>query len=217
MKPAPCIRVLSRQCGKRTDLCIDCADFAKATELLPLRSTLYADAANKGRATKGTAQAYLAKAYLYRPILERGQAAEFGKAEAELKKVIDNGEYKLVDNYRENSMWGTDYENNIESVFEIQMFNGPDWLGGDKSDSWRWQEIGVPDGTGGSWWNLAPNQRTYDEFEEGDYKFMTMWCPGVLITLSLMVLWPIGIICMHTYLRINTCTGPVKNVQLSDC
>ena len=155
------------------------ADFAKAAELLPLRSTLYADAANKGRATKGTAQAYLAKAYLYRPILERGQAAEFGKAEAELKKVIDSGEYKLVDNYRENSMWGTDYENNIESVFEIQMFNGPDWLGGDKSDSWRWQEIGVPDGTGGSWWNLAPNQRTYDEFEEGDpRKFMTMWCPG---------------------------------------
>ncbi|MGG6545865.1 UNVERIFIED_CONTAM: RagB/SusD family nutrient uptake outer membrane protein, partial [Prevotella sp. 15_C9] len=49
------------------------ADFAKAAELLPLRSTLYADAANKGRATKGTAQAYLAKAYLYRPILERGQ------------------------------------------------------------------------------------------------------------------------------------------------
>lgn len=62
------------------------ADFAKAAELLPLRSTLYADAANKGRATKGTAQAYLAKAYLYRPILERGQAAEFGKAEAELKR-----------------------------------------------------------------------------------------------------------------------------------
>ena len=58
------------------------------------------------------------------------------------------------------------------------MFNGPDWMGGDKSDSWRWQEIGVPDGTGGAWWNLAPNKRTFDEFEEGDpRKFMTLWCP----------------------------------------
>lgn len=154
------------------------SDFAKAAELLPLRSVLYANAANKGRATKGAAQAYLAKAYMYRPILERGQAAEFSKAQAELKKVIESGEYQLMDNFRENSMWGTAHENNIESVFEIQMFNGPDWMGGDKSDSWRWQEIGVLDGTGGAWWNLAPNKRTFDEFEEGDpRKFMTLWCP----------------------------------------
>lgn len=155
------------------------SDFSRAAELLPVRSELYADAANKGRATRGAAQAYLAKTYLYRPILERGQAAEFSKAEAELKKVIESGEYQLMDNFRENSMWGTDHENNAESVFEVQMFNGPDWLGGDKSDSWRWQEIGVPDGTGGAWWNLAPNERTFQEFEEGDpRKYMTLWCPG---------------------------------------
>ena len=155
------------------------SDFSRAAELLPVRSELYADAANKGRATRGAAQAYLAKTYLYRPILERGQAAEFSKAEAELKKVIVSGEYQLMDNFRENSMWGTDHENNAESVFEVQMFNGPDWLGGDKSDSWRWQEIGVPDGTGGAWWNLAPNERTFQEFEEGDpRKYMTLWCPG---------------------------------------
>lgn len=155
------------------------SDFTRAAELLPVRSELYADVANKGRATRGAAQAYLAKTYLYRPILERGQAAEFSKAEAELKKVIDSGEYHLMDNFRENSMWGTDHENNAESIFEVQMFNGPDWLGGDKSDSWRWQEIGVPDGTGGAWWNLAPNERTFQEFEEGDpRKYMTLWCPG---------------------------------------
>lgn len=155
------------------------SDFSRAAELLPIRSELYVDAANKGRATRGAAQAYLARTYLYRPILERGQAAEFSKAEAELKKVIESGEYQLMDNFRENSMWGTDHENNAESIFEVQMFNGPDWLGGDKSDSWRWQEIGVPDGTGGAWWNLAPNERTFQEFEEGDpRKYMTLWCPG---------------------------------------
>ena len=36
----------------------------------------------------------------------------------------------------------------------------------------------MPDGTGGAWWNLAPNQKTFDEFEDGDpRKFMTLWCP----------------------------------------
>lgn len=156
------------------------SDFQKASELLPLRSALYANGANRGRATKGAAQAYLAKAYMYRPILETGQAAEFSKAQTELKKVIDSNEYTLVDNFRANSLGGlkSEYEHNAESVFEVCMVNGPDWMGGDLSCSWRWQEIGVPDGTGGAWWNLAPNKRTFDEFEAGDpRKFMTLWCP----------------------------------------
>jgi len=153
-------------------------DFKKASELLPLRSELYANVANKGRATKGTAQAYLAKAYMYRPILEKGKTAEFDKAAPLLKAVIDSKEYKLMDNFRANGLGG-DYENNDESVFEVQMFNGTSWLGGDNSDSWKWQEIGVPDGTGSSWWNIAPNKKTYDEFEDGDpRRYMTLWCPG---------------------------------------
>jgi len=152
-------------------------DFQKAAELLPLRSELYKNAANIGRATKGAAQAYLAKAYLYRPILEVGKPAEFAKAEAELKKVIDSKEYSLVPYFRDNFLEAT--ENNSESVFEIQMHNGPGWLGEDLSCSWRWQEIGMFDGTGGAWWNLAPNKKTYNEFEQGDpRKFMTLWCDG---------------------------------------
>ena len=151
------------------------SDFQKAGDLLPLRSVLYANSANIGRATKGAAQAYLAKAYLYRPILEVGKAAEFSKAQAELKKVIDSNEYSLVANYRDNS--NVAGENNAESIFEVQMHNGPDWMGGDQSDSWRWQEIGMFDGTGGAWWNLAPNKKTYNEFEAGDpRKYMTLWC-----------------------------------------
>lgn len=153
------------------------SDFKKASELLPVRSTLYADASNKGRATKGAALAYLAKAYMYRPILEKGQAAEFGKAAPVLREVIDSKEYKLMDNFRANGLGG-DSENNEESVFEVQMYNGTNWLGADNSDSWRWQEIGVPDGTGSSWWNIAPNKKTYDEFETGDpRRYMTLWCP----------------------------------------
>jgi len=151
------------------------SDLKKAEELLPLRSALYTNAAHIGRATKGTAQAYLARAYLYRPILESGQRAEFSEAEAALKRVIESGQYSLVAQFRHNFLEAT--ENNSESVFEVQMHNGPSWLGDDLSCSWRWQEIGIYDGTGGAWWNLAPNKKTYDEFEPGDpRKYMTLWC-----------------------------------------
>jgi len=152
-------------------------DFTKASELLPVRSVLYKDEKNIGRATKGAAEAYLAKAYMYRPILELGQKAEFSKAQVALKKVIDSKEYSLVPYYNEN--FDELHENNAESVFEVQMHNGTGWLGDDMSDSWRWQEIGMFDGTGGAWWNLAPNKKTYDEFEKGDpRKYMTLWCDG---------------------------------------
>ena len=158
------------------------SDFAEAADLLPLRSVMYSDSDMIGRATKGTAQAYLARAYMYRPILEKGESAEWSKAAEALKSIIDSGEYQLMDNFRANS-YGWDFqselENNEESLFEIQMYNGTSWLGGDISDSWRWQEIGVPDGTGSSWWNLAPNQLAYDEFEDGDpRRYMTLWCPN---------------------------------------
>lgn len=151
-------------------------DFSKAAELLPTRSIMYANADNIGRATKGSAQAYLAKAYLYRPILEKGKDAEFTKAEKILKEIIDSNEYALVENFRANSMGG-EHENNEESIFELQMQLGADFF--EQSYSLRWQMVGLTSGTGNSWWNLAPNQRTFDEFEAGDpRKFMTLWCPN---------------------------------------
>lgn len=149
------------------------SDFERASELLPLRSKLYADKNQIGRATKGSAMGYLARAYLYRPILEKGQKAEFDKAEKVLKQIIDSKEYSLVPNFRDNSVGE---ENNSESVFELQLKLGADFF--EQSYSLRWQFFGVPSGTGNAWWNLAPNKRTYDEFEEGDpRKFMTLWCP----------------------------------------
>ena len=151
-------------------------DFSKAAELLPPRSVMYQDADCIGRATQGAAQAYLARSYLYRPILEKGQSAEFDKAEKVLKQIIDSNEYKLTDNFRANSLGG-EYENNSESLFELQQVLGADFF--EQSYSLRWQMIGVPNGTGNAWWNLAPNQRTFDEFEKGDpRKYMTLWCPG---------------------------------------
>lgn len=154
-------------------------DFKKASDLLPVRSKFYANADNIGRATQGAALGYLAKAYLWRPILEKGQKAEYDKAAAVLKKVIDSGEYQLNPNFRHNFTNDPALENGPESVFEIQMHRGNGWIGSDHSDSWRWCNIGLPDGTGGCWWNIAPTKMAFDEFEQGDpRKYMTLWCPG---------------------------------------
>src|SRR5690606_24695783 len=101
--------------------------------------------------------------------------ADFAAAEAQLKKVIESNEYRLVDQFRDNFL--ETKENNAESVFEVQMFNGPGWLGDDISSSWRRQEIGMLDGTGAAWWNLAPNAKANDEVDPGDPRqFMTLWC-----------------------------------------
>lgn len=155
------------------------SDFSKAASLLPVRSVLYKDASNVGRATQGAAQAFLAKAYLWRPILEKGQLAEYAKAELVLKTLIDSKEYELNSNFHDNFTNDPTKENGVESIFEVQMHNGASWMGGDLSDSWRWTNIGLPDGTGGCWWNLAPTKKAYDEFETGDpRRYMTLWCPG---------------------------------------
>ncbi|MGI6222022.1 MAG: RagB/SusD family nutrient uptake outer membrane protein [Prevotella sp.] len=162
------------------------SDFTKASEMLPTKSVFYADASNIGRATQGAALAFLAKAYLWRPILEKGQAAEYDKALPALKKIIDSGEYQLNPSFKDNFTNDPEKENGVESIFEVQMYNGTNWLGGDVSDSWRWMNIGTPDGVGTSWWNLAPNQKAYDEFEDGDpRRYMTLWCPnGAYFTIN---------------------------------
>ena len=154
-------------------------DFKKAAELLPVRSKLYADASNIGRATQGAALGYLAKACLWRPLIEKGESADYATAIDALQKVIQSGEYKLNANFKDNFTNDPAIENGVESIFEVQMHNGNSWMGGDLSDSWRWINIGLPDGTGGCWWNLAPTPMAYNEFENGDpRRYMTLWCPG---------------------------------------
>jgi starch-binding outer membrane protein, SusD/RagB family len=155
------------------------SDFSKASDLLPVKSVMDATAANIGRATKGSAMGFLAKAYLWRPILEKGQTAEYAKAQDVLNKLITSGEYQLNPNFHDNFTNDPAKENGVESIFEVQMHNDNGWMGADLSDSWRWCNIGLPDGTGGCWWNLAPNKKAYDEFETGDpRRYMTLWCPG---------------------------------------
>jgi len=165
-------------------------DFIMASALLPPRSVMYANQANIGRATKGSALGFLAKAYMNRPIFEQGKASQWDSAEIALRQIIESGEYQLTYIFRDNHTETN--ENNSESLFEVQFFNGEgsynDQVGEDYIESWgqsdqstwREQEIGQKDGGDNTnWCNMKPTVKTENEFEEDDPRhFQSMWCPG---------------------------------------
>lgn len=156
------------------------ADFKDAAQLLPVRSVVYANSDNQGRATKGSALAYLAKAYMARPILDgnaKAGDAEWTLAKDVLYQIIQSGEYSLVNNYRDNG--SEDNENNGESLFEVQFSKSLDTDGynpvanGDigswtisGQNTWRQIELTAPNSSeSGRWWNGQPSLALYYEFE----------------------------------------------------
>ena len=91
------------------------SDFAQAMNLLPSR-----DAGGewaKGRATSGAAAGYYARALM--------QRHKYSEALAVLKDIIGKryGNYKLMDNYGDNFREGAAFENNDESLFEVQFLD----------------------------------------------------------------------------------------------
>jgi hypothetical protein len=95
-------------------------DLEEAQGLLPASY----DAANVGRATSGAANALLGLVYL-----TNGQR---GEAEQALRRVVNSGQYALVENYAD--LWGVANENNIESVFELQYQDGGTGTGSQYTD-----------------------------------------------------------------------------------
>ena len=90
-------------------------DFQEAMTLLPTR-----DAGGewaKGRATSGAAAGYYARALMMRP--------KYSEALAVLKSIISGtyGHYELMKNYGDNFREGAAYENNAESLFEVQYLD----------------------------------------------------------------------------------------------
>ncbi len=127
-----------------------------------------------GRVTKGAAQALLGKAYLYQD--------KFSEAATVLQDLINNGPHRLLTSTEYPNLFERDWENNIESIFEVQYsdveggsygcfqclegnysvyFNGP---------------RGFVDGTGkfdaGYSFNI-PTQEVVDAFEPGDLRYET--------------------------------------------
>lgn len=171
------------------------SDFKTAAELLPVRSVMYADDSDVGRATKGAALGFLAKAYMNRPLYDQystDNSSEWQNAADILYEIIESKEYDLTDAFRDNHT--EDNENNIESLFEVQFYNGSgsynDYYGEDiagttDQSTWRQQEIGQKDGGNNSnWWNMMPLRKTFDEFETQADTFVdprvyeSLWCPG---------------------------------------
>ena len=120
-----------------------------------------------GRVTKGAAQALLGKAYLYQN--------KFTESAAILDDLILNGPYDLVADY--NTIFEEAGENNIESVFEVQYFEGE----GASFDCLQCSEGNVavgfngvraysgPDFSSGFSFNV-PVQEVVDAFEAGDLR-----------------------------------------------
>jgi hypothetical protein len=120
-----------------------------------------------GRVTKGAAQALLGKAYLYQN--------KFTESATILDDLILNGPYDLVADY--NTIFEEAGENNIESVFEVQYFEGQ----GASFDCLQCSEGNVavgfngvraysgPDFSSGFSFNV-PVQEVVDAFEAGDLR-----------------------------------------------
>ena len=90
-------------------------DLNEAIPALPLS---YAGTTDVGRVTKGAAQTLLGKA-----LLQQGpqNAAKYAQASTALAAVIASGRYSLMPNYADNFHGDPGFENNAESIFEVQM------------------------------------------------------------------------------------------------
>lgn len=112
-------------------------DLQAAAEVLPQRSEY--SASDMGRATRGAALGLLGKVYLYQEKWE--------EAHDVLKTVIDEGEYQLLPEF--GMVWDLDYDNSVESLFEVQyIYHSTLALGGSLAtvtgcrngpgDGWSW-------------------------------------------------------------------------------
>jgi len=90
-------------------------DFSEAMTLLPTRDEGGEWA--KGRATSGAAAGYYARALMMRH--------KYSEALTVLKAIINKqyGTYKLMANFGDNFREGSAYENNDESLFEVQFLD----------------------------------------------------------------------------------------------
>ncbi|MFO7370932.1 MAG: RagB/SusD family nutrient uptake outer membrane protein [Bacteroidales bacterium] len=140
-------------------------DLTLAMELLPSRDE-GGDWA-KGRATSGAAAGYLARALMFRH--------KFPEAYVVLKDIIagEYGHYELTDDYGDNFREGAAYENNPESLFEVQFM---DFETGGTDQEWTPTNISSEATQGhavesnyasqqlGSWGDLAGSPWLYNLF-----------------------------------------------------
>ncbi|MEN3323682.1 RagB/SusD family nutrient uptake outer membrane protein [Mariniflexile soesokkakense] len=122
-----------------------------------------------GRVTKAAAEALLGKAYLYQE--------KFTEAATVLENLINNGPHDLLPSGLAPLMWENNYENNIESVFEIQYSD----VDGGSYDCFQCLEGNYAVGFNGvrgyvgpvfdfGYSFNVPTQDVVDAFEDGDIR-----------------------------------------------
>jgi hypothetical protein len=145
------------------------SDFSDAVSGLPDSW----DNLNTGRATSWAAKSFIGKVNVWKE--------DWPAAIAAFEEVVNNGPYRLMDNYEDNFNYAR--ENNAESIFEIQ-YGGPFsddnlWVFDDTHSEdfkasqgigrgWYWDASnGAPAGKLG-WW--APTQSLVEAFEDEDVR-----------------------------------------------
>ena len=144
------------------------SDFEFAKDNLPVSYS----ATDAGRATKGAAIGYLGKIHLYMASPGVNLAASgYSKAESYFQQLIAGGEFKygLMDNYIDNFTWF--YENNKESLFEVQYTN----IGGNTQGWNDHDNSGQGEGTNRArtfgyltWFNAYMNPKYVARFPDAD-------------------------------------------------
>ncbi len=143
------------------------ADLQKAKDMLPSRDKGGEWA--KGRATCGAAAGYLARALMFRH--------KYEEAYTILKDIIAGkyGHYELTKDYGDNFREGAAYENNSESLFEVQFM---DYGTGGTDEEWTPVNISSQATQGqaiesnyasqemGSWGDLAGSPWLYNLFKK---------------------------------------------------
>ena len=141
-------------------------DLKAAIDLLPSKAAGGEWA--KGRATSGAAAGYLARAYMFRH--------KYADALVLLKEIIGGGygNYELTRDYGDNFREGAAYENNVESLFEVQFL---DYGMGGSDEEWTPVNISSNATQGhavesnygsqelGSWGDLAASPWLYNLFK----------------------------------------------------
>lgn len=142
------------------------SDFQQAMELLPSRDEGSEWAG--GRATCGSAAGFYARTLMVRH--------KFSEALTVLEDIISGryGTYRLMDNYGDNFREGTAYENNDESLFEVQFL---DYASQGTDDEWTPVntspnatqgsaiESNFAPGDFGGWADLSATNWLYDLFK----------------------------------------------------
>jgi hypothetical protein len=143
------------------------ADLTKAMQMLPSRDKGGEWA--QGRATSGAAAGYLARALMFRH--------KYSEANTVLKDIIAGkyGHYQLTADYGDNFREGSKYENNSESLFEVQFM---DYGTGGTADEWVIELLSPVATQGhavesnyasqelGSWGDLAGSPWLYNLFKK---------------------------------------------------